>query len=70
MLTDYKEGHSQTYTKNPKYWDSELIGGKKYQLPFTDKVVMMIIRDEATQLASLRTGKIDLMMVMNTKHVA
>ena len=69
MITNYKQGHSQIYTKNPKYWDSELIGGKKYKLPFTDKVVMMIIKDEATQLASLRTGKIDLMMVMNMKHV-
>lgn len=28
MITDYKEGHSQTYTKNPKYWDSETIGGR------------------------------------------
>ncbi len=69
MITNYKQGHSQIYTKNPKYWDTELIGGKKYKLPFTDKVVMMIIKDEATQLASLRTGKIDLMMVMNMKHV-
>ena len=69
MLTEYKEGHSQIYTKNPKYWDSETIGGKKYKLPFTDKVVMMIIKDEATQLASLRTGKIDLMMAINWKHV-
>jgi peptide/nickel transport system substrate-binding protein len=70
MLTDYKEGHSQTYTKNPKYWDSETVQGKKYKLPFTDKVVMMIIKDEATQLASLRTGKVDLMMSINWKHVS
>ncbi len=69
MLTDYKEGHSQTYTKNQNYWDSETIGGKKFKLPFTDKVVMMIIKDEATQLASLRTGKVDLMMAINWKHV-
>jgi peptide/nickel transport system substrate-binding protein len=69
MLTDYKEGHSQTYTKNHNYWDSEIIGGKKYKLPFADKVVMMIIKDEATQLASLRTGKIDLMMAIDWKHV-
>jgi peptide/nickel transport system substrate-binding protein len=68
MLTDYKEGHSQTYTKNPKYWDSEIIGGMKYQLPFTDKVVMMLIKDEATQIASLRTGKVDLMMAVNWKY--
>ena len=69
MLTEYKDGHSQTYTKNPNYWDSEIIGGKKYKLPFTDKVVMMIIKDEATQIASLRTGKLDLMMAMNWKYV-
>ena len=70
MLTEYKEGHSQIYTKNPNYWDSETIGGKKYKLPFTDKIVMMIIKDEATQIASLRTGKIDLMMAMSWKNVA
>jgi peptide/nickel transport system substrate-binding protein len=69
MLTEYKDGHSQIYTKNPKYWDSEIIGGKKYQLPFTDRVVMMLIKDEATQIASLRTGKVDLMMNMNWKYV-
>jgi peptide/nickel transport system substrate-binding protein len=69
MLTEYKEGHSQIYTKNPKYWDSEVIGGKKYKLPFTDKIIMMIIKDEATQIASLRTGKIDLAMAIGWKNV-
>ena len=69
MLAEYKEGHSQIYTKNPKYWGSETIGGKKYKLPLNDKVVMQIIKDEATQIASLRTGKIDLMLAMNWKHV-
>lgn len=68
MITDYKEGHSQTYSRNPKYWDSEVIAGKKYQLPFTDKVVMTLIKDDATQLASLRTGKVDLMMNINWKY--
>jgi peptide/nickel transport system substrate-binding protein len=68
MITDYKEGHSQTYTRNPKYWDSEIVDGKKYQLPFTDKVVMMLIKDEAIQLASFRTGKIDLMMSVDWKY--
>ena len=70
MLTEYKEGHSQIYSKNQDYWDSETIGGKKYPLPFTDKVVMMLIKDEATRNASLMTGKIDLMMEIQSKHVA
>ena len=69
MLTDYKDGHSQVYTKNPNYWDSEVINGKKYKLPFTDRVMSLTIKDEATQVASLRTGKVDLMMAMNWKHV-
>ena len=69
MLTDYKEGHSQTYTKNPKYWDSEVIEGKKSKLPFADRIIMMIIKDEATQVAALRTGKVDLMMNVDWKYV-
>ncbi len=69
MLTEYKEGHSQIYSKNQNYWGSDTIDGKKYKLPLTDKVVMQIIKDEATQIASLRTGKLDLMMAMDWKHV-
>jgi peptide/nickel transport system substrate-binding protein len=69
MLAEYKEGHSQIYSKNPNYWGSETIDGKKYKLPLTDKVVMQIIKDEGTQIASLRTGKLDLMMGMDWKHV-
>jgi peptide/nickel transport system substrate-binding protein len=70
MLTEYKDGHSQIYTKNPNYWDSEIIDGKKYKLPFTDRIMMMIIKDEATRIASFRTGKIDLVMDMNWKDMA
>jgi peptide/nickel transport system substrate-binding protein len=70
MLTDYKEGHSQTYSKNPEYWDSEVIEGKKYKLPFADKIIMTIIKDESTQLAALRTGKVDLMFNVDRRQVA
>jgi len=68
VLTDYKKGHSQRYTKNPRYWDSEVIDGKKYKLPFADKLVMMIVKDQATRMAALRTGKIDLMMDVNWRQ--
>ena len=70
MLTSYKEGHSQIYTKNPNYWDSEVINGKKYKLPFVDKINILIIKDEQTQLASLRTGKLDMLLGINWKNVA
>jgi peptide/nickel transport system substrate-binding protein len=63
MITDYKDGHSVTYTKNPNYWDSEIIGGKKYKLPFVDKVYIPIIKDEQTQVAAFRSGKLDLLAI-------
>ncbi len=68
MITEYKDGHSQTYTKNPNYWDSEVIGGKKYKLPFVDKVYLPIIKDEQTAISSFRSGKLDLIPV-NWKYV-
>jgi peptide/nickel transport system substrate-binding protein len=47
MLTDFVQGNSNTYTKNPIYWDKETIGGEPYKLPFADKLVYRIIKDEA-----------------------
>ena len=61
MLTDFVQGNSNTYTKNPIYWDKEKIGGAEYKLPFVDKVVYRTIKDEATFLTALRTGKLDML---------
>jgi peptide/nickel transport system substrate-binding protein len=61
QIVDYVQGNSHTYAKNPNYWDSDRIGGSAYKLPFVDKVVLRIIRDEATQHSSLRTGKLDIL---------
>ncbi len=68
MITEYKDGHSQTYTKNPNYWGTETIGGKKYKLPFVDKVYCPIIKDEQTAISSFRSGKLD-WISMNWKYV-
>jgi len=62
MVTDVKSGHHVIWTKNKDYWGSEVISGKKYQLPFTDEIVNMLIPDVSARVASLRTGKVDLMM--------
>jgi peptide/nickel transport system substrate-binding protein len=70
MITEYKDGHSQTYTKNPNYWDSEAINRKKYKLPFVDKVYIPIIKDEQTTLSLFRTGKLDIMNFISWKNVA
>ena len=48
-----------SYKKNPDYWRSTTIDGKEYQLPFTDQVLIPIMPDQSTQLAALRTGKLD-----------
>jgi peptide/nickel transport system substrate-binding protein len=61
MLTDYVQGNAVTYTRNPVYWDKETIGGQSYKLPFVDKIVYSTIKDEATFLTALRTGKLDLL---------
>ena len=60
-LTDYVQGNSQVYEKNPDYWDKETIDGKEYKLPYVDKVVYRIIKDESTRVTALRTGKLDIM---------
>lgn len=61
MLTDFVQGNSNTYSKNPSYWDMDKIGGEEFKLPFVDKLVYRTIRDEATQHAALRTAKIDIL---------
>jgi len=60
-LTDYVQGNAVTFSKNPIYWDKEVIGGQAYKLPFVDKIVYRTIKDEATMWTALRTGKIDLL---------
>ncbi len=60
MLTDFIQGTSNTYDKNPNYWDKITLNGKDYKLPFVDKIVYRLIKDESTLHAALRTGKIDL----------
>ena len=59
MLTDYVEGVSITYTKNPNYWGYD----PKYpenRLPYIDKMRALHMSEEATRLSALRTGKVDI----------
>jgi len=60
MLTDYVPASSLTYQRNPNYWGTTVIDGKEYKLPFADKLVTPIMPDESTQLAALRTRKVDI----------
>ena len=60
QLTDYVQGNAATFSKNPVYWDKEKIGGVDHKLPFVDKITYRTIKDEATMMTALRTGKVDL----------
>ena len=60
QLTEFVQGNSQTYVRNAGYWDTEKVNGTAQKLPFVDKVVYRTIKDEATQRAALRTGKLDM----------
>ena len=57
-LADWVEGSSITFKKNPNYWGFD----EKYpenRLPYVDELKVMIMPDEATRLAALRSGKTD-----------
>ena len=59
MLTDYVEGVSKTFTKNPAYWGYD----EKYpqnRLPYIDQLRALLMADEATRISALRTGKVDI----------
>ena len=60
MLTDYVDGSSVTFIKNPDYWRFD----EKYpdnRLPYVDELTGLIMKEEATRIAALRSGKIDYM---------
>ena len=58
MLTDWAEGSSVTWEKNPDYWGTD----EKYpenQLPYVDQLRALFMPEVATYLAALRTGRVD-----------
>jgi peptide/nickel transport system substrate-binding protein len=59
ILTDYQSGIGATYSKNTNYWGTTTINGKSYKLPFIDTLYYPVIVDESSEIAALRTGKID-----------
>jgi peptide/nickel transport system substrate-binding protein len=61
VLDRYLQGSVQSFARNPRYWDRETIGGVPRRLPFVDRVTYRIIKDEATYVTALRTGKLDIL---------
>ncbi len=64
ILEKYVQANAHIYTRNDNYWDQETIDGKQYDIPFVDKLIYRIIKDEATYLTALRTGQLDILEAM------
>ncbi|UCC17441.1 MAG: hypothetical protein JSU58_02535, partial [Dehalococcoidales bacterium] len=59
-MTDLVPGTSAIFKRNDNYWQKDTIGeGIGNQLPYLDGIRILIISDTSSQLAALRTGKID-----------
>ncbi len=59
MFEEYVVGSYMSYLKNPIWWQTETINGVEYELPFADRMIIPIIPSMDSQVAALRTGKID-----------
>ena len=57
LLEDYVAGSSATYIRNPNYWGWDQRHPEK-EIPYIDGVKFLIIPDQSTAYAALRTGKI------------
>lgn len=68
-LENVVQGNSQTYVPNKAYWDRVELSGKKYKLPFVDSLVYRVIKDEATYITALRTGKLDILENIRWQNV-
>ena len=69
MLEDYVSGSSGTWVKNPNYWGYDERYPKN-QLPYIDKINYLIIPNDQTALAGLRTGKIDVVEGLTSSTAA
>ncbi len=66
MMTDFVSNSSAVFVKNPTYWGKDPVGaGKGNRLPYVDRIEMYIIADVSTQQSAFRTGKIDVLSLLN-----
>ncbi len=60
MVKEHVLGSYMAYARNPTYWDTAIINGKEYEIPFVDELIYAIIADESTRIAALRTASVDI----------
>ena len=68
MLIDWVEGSSITYEKNPDYWGFD----EKYpenRLPYIDQIRTLIMPEESTFVAALRTRRLDFTGVLSGSSI-
>jgi ABC-type transport system substrate-binding protein len=56
---DYVSDMSTIFDRNPNYWQYDPLL-PDYRLPYADRLDVLVIQDDSTYYAALRTGKIDL----------
>jgi len=67
MLTDYVPQNSATLKRNPDHWRKHPLYPQD-TMPYLDEIRIVIIADISTQIASMRTGKIDFVRVTAPKN--
>ena len=70
ILTEHVPGSHIEYRRNPNYYGTTTINGVEYPLPFVDTFVMPIMADEPTMFAALKTGVLDIHMLVNATYKA
>jgi peptide/nickel transport system substrate-binding protein len=61
MLADFVQGNSNTYVKNPNYWDKDKINGSEYKLPLRRQGRLPHHQGRGDVPHALRTGKLDIL---------
>ena len=64
ILQDFVAGSGASLVKNPNYWGYDEHYPQN-QLPYVNKLNILIITNDATALAAMRTGKIDVLDSMS-----
>jgi peptide/nickel transport system substrate-binding protein len=60
-VADVVQSSRHVYEANEDYWNTATIDGEEHQLPLNKQVIYHIIKDEASAIAALRSGKADIM---------
>ena len=59
LMDEFVSGTSVTFDRNPNYWkDDEKYPGNR--LPYVDRLVMLMMGDETTRVAALRSRQVDI----------